>query len=64
VYLIDVRYSLFRPEVYWWRMLLTLRKFSEVAVALMFSSSPLFQAWYVTRACLRETERDMETGAG
>ncbi len=40
-----LRYSLFRPELYWWRMVLTLRKFCEVAVALMFSSAPLFQAW-------------------
>jgi hypothetical protein len=39
------RYSLFRPELYWWRMVLTLRKFCEVAVALLFSSAPLFQAW-------------------
>ncbi len=41
------RYSLFRPELYWWRMVLTLRKFCEVAVALLFSSTPLFQAWCV-----------------
>jgi hypothetical protein len=40
-------YSLFRPEVYWWRLLLTLRKLSEVTVALMFNSAPLFQAWCV-----------------
>ena len=46
--------SLFRPELYWWRMILTLRKFCEVAVALMFSSSPLFQAWYA-HACFSES---------
>lgn len=39
--------SLFRPELYWWRLVLTLRKFCIVGVALMFSSTPLFQAWYV-----------------
>ncbi len=39
--------SLFRPELYWWRLLLTLRKLCIVSVALMFSSTPLFQAWYV-----------------
>lgn len=38
--------SLFRPELYWWRMVLILRKFCFVGVALMFSSTPLFQAWY------------------
>ena len=38
-------YSLYRPEVFWWRIVLMLRKFCEVAVALMFSSKPLFQAW-------------------
>lgn len=37
-------YSLFRPELYWWRLVLTLRKFCTVGVALMFSSTPLFQA--------------------
>ena len=42
-----LRYSLFRPELYWWRLVLTLRKFCEVTVALMFSTSPLFQAWCV-----------------
>jgi hypothetical protein len=36
---------MFRPELYWWRLVLTLRKFCEVAVALMLSSKPLFQAW-------------------
>ena len=40
-------YSLFRPELFAWRLVLTLRKFSIVSVALMFSSNPLFQAWYV-----------------
>ena len=38
-------YSLFRPELFAWRLVLTLRKFSIVSVALMFSSNPLFQAW-------------------
>ncbi len=37
--------SLFRPELYWWRLVLTVRKFCIVAVALLFSSTPLFQAW-------------------
>ena len=37
--------SMFRPELYWWRLVLTLRKLCEVAVALMLSSRPLFQAW-------------------
>jgi hypothetical protein len=37
--------SMFRPEFFYWRLVLTLRKFCEVAVALMFSSKPLFQAW-------------------
>ncbi len=46
------RYSLFRPELFWWRMVLTLRKFCEVAVALLFSSAPLFQAWCVWRSVL------------
>ncbi len=39
--------SLFRPELYWWRLVLVLRKFCIVGVALMFSSTPLFQAWCV-----------------
>jgi hypothetical protein len=39
--------SLFRPSMFYWRLVLMIRKFSEVAVALMFSSKPLFQAWYV-----------------
>ena len=39
-------YSLFKPELFAWRLVLTLRKFSIVSVALMFSSNPLFQAWY------------------
>jgi hypothetical protein len=39
--------SLFRPNMFYWRLVLMLRKFCEVAVALMFSSKPLFQAWYV-----------------
>jgi hypothetical protein len=38
---------LFRPELYWWRLVLVLRKFCIVGVALMFSSTPLFQAWCV-----------------
>jgi hypothetical protein len=38
---------MFRPEFYWWRLVLTVRKFSEVAVALVLSSKPLFQAWCV-----------------
>ncbi len=37
--------SLFRPELYWWRLVLVARKFCIVGVALMFSSTPLFQAW-------------------
>lgn len=37
-------YSLFRPDMYWWRLVLTVRKFCFVGVALMFSSTPLFQA--------------------
>jgi hypothetical protein len=37
--------SMFRPELYWWRLVLTLRKLCEVAVALMLSARPLFQAW-------------------
>jgi hypothetical protein len=41
--------SLFRPEAFYWRLLLTLRKFFIVSVALMFSASPLFQAWYAIR---------------
>jgi hypothetical protein len=45
LYDVPVHHSLFRPEMYWWRLVLTLRKFCEVAVALMFSSKPLFQAW-------------------
>ena len=40
-------HSLFRPELYWWRLVLILRKFCIVGVALMFSSTPLFQAWCV-----------------
>jgi hypothetical protein len=39
--------SLFQPELYWWRLVLTMRKFCIVGVALMFSSTPLFQAWCV-----------------
>jgi hypothetical protein len=39
--------SLFRPDMYWWRLVLTVRKFCFVGVALMFSSTPLFQAWCV-----------------
>ncbi len=38
---------MFRPEFYWWRLVLTLRKLCEVVVALMLSSKPLFQAWCV-----------------
>jgi hypothetical protein len=49
--------SLFRPELYWWRLVLVLRKFCIVGVALMFSSTPLFQAWCVawvrSRPCAR-----------
>ncbi len=37
--------SLFRPELFWWRLVLVARKFCIVGVALMFSSTPLFQAW-------------------
>jgi hypothetical protein len=44
-------YSLFRPEYFWWRLVIMLRKFCEVAVALMFSSRPLFQAWYAAALC-------------
>jgi hypothetical protein len=40
-------YSQFKADVFWWRTLLTVRKFCGVAVALMFSSTPLFQAWCV-----------------
>jgi hypothetical protein len=47
--------SLFRPGMYWWRLVLTIRKFCEVAVALMFSSKPLFQAWYVIARCCGNT---------
>jgi hypothetical protein len=42
-----MRGSVFRPEFFYWRLVLTLRKLCEVAVALMFSSKPLFQAWFV-----------------
>jgi hypothetical protein len=42
------RYSIFRPEMYWWRLVLTGRKLAMVVVALMFSSTPLFQAWCVS----------------
>ncbi len=42
---------MFRPELYFWRLVLMLRKLLEVAVALMFSSTPLFQAWCVS-ACV------------
>jgi hypothetical protein len=38
---------MFHPNLYWWRLVLTLRKLSEAVVALMLSSKPLFQAWYV-----------------
>lgn len=38
--------SMFHPNLYWWRLVLTLRKLSEAVVALMLSSKPLFQAWY------------------
>ena len=63
------RYSLFRPELYWWRMVLTLRKFCEVAVALLFSSSPLFQAWCVpplpvwSQRTLRLSQKEMRVHA-
>jgi hypothetical protein len=47
-------YSMFQPEFYWWRLVLTLRKLCEVAIALMLSSKPLFQAWYVACWCREE----------
>jgi hypothetical protein len=37
--------SMFRPDFYWWRLVLTLRKLCEVIIALLLSSKPLFQAW-------------------
>jgi hypothetical protein len=37
--------SLFRPGTFWWRIVIMVRKFCIVGVALMFSSTPLFQAW-------------------
>jgi hypothetical protein len=46
-------HSLFRPELYWWRLVLILRKFCIVGVALMFSSTPLFQAWCVPASVTR-----------
>ncbi len=55
--LIGMRGSVFRPEFFYWRLVLTLRKLCEVAVALMFSSKPLFQAWYVPHT------RDSGSGA-
>jgi hypothetical protein len=42
---IEMCRSLFRPEFFYWRLVLTLRKLFEVAIALMFSTKPLFQAW-------------------
>ncbi len=67
------RYSLFKPEYYWYRIVLMMRKLllvraesaaagiqvfavvrlhacaplPQVLVALMFSATPLFQAWCV-----------------
>ncbi len=46
----DLVCSLFRPEMSWWRLVLFTRKFCIVSVALMFSSTPLFQAWYAGRS--------------
>jgi hypothetical protein len=40
----------FRPGYHYWILVQMLRKFCEVAVALMFSSTPLFQAWCVLAA--------------
>ncbi len=40
--------SPFRHEMFWWRIIIMVRKFCIVGVALMFSSTPLFQAWYET----------------
>ena len=37
--------SLYRPEVFWWRLVLIVRKLLQVTVALMFRAKPLFQAW-------------------
>lgn len=38
-------YNLFKPRFSWWRLVLIIRKFSLIAVSLMFSTNPLFQAW-------------------
>ena len=38
-------YNLFKPGMAWWRLLLIVRKFLLVAVGMMFSTNPLFQAW-------------------
>ena len=55
VFVMVVPGSLFRPEMSWWRLVLLTRKFCIIAVALMLSSTPLFQAWYVTR-CLTSAD--------
>lgn len=40
-------YNIFRPECVYWRLVILVRKFCLTSVALMFSSTPLFQAWCV-----------------
>lgn len=37
-------YSVFRPETYYWRLVLMARKFCIAGVAIMFNSVPMFQA--------------------
>ena len=34
----------FKPDCYWWRLLLLGRKFALATVALMFNGNPMFQA--------------------
>ena len=37
-------YSVFRPETFYWRLVLMARKFCIAGVAIMFNSVPMFQA--------------------
>jgi hypothetical protein len=47
--------SVFRPEFYWWQVVLTLRKFCEVAIATLLSAKPPLQVSFMLlrRLCAR-----------
>jgi hypothetical protein len=45
-------YSIFRPELAYWRLVLMARKLAIAVVAIMFSAHPMFQARFDTLCCV------------